>query len=132
MEKAFNSYETMFITDVSIGEDATKATIEKFTTLIGNNAEVVGISNWGKKRLAYPINDMNEGAYTVVTYKADPSFIAELERLFNIDETIMRSLTIKCEHELVAAKVEEAEAVEETAEVVEETVVAEEPAEDAE
>ena len=106
---AFNTYETLFVVNVTAGEEATKATIEKFTTLIGENCEVLNIANWGKKRLAYLIDDMSEGAYTVVTYKSNPSFIAELERLMNIDESVMRSLTIKLEHEPVfkAAVVEE-------------------------
>ena len=116
---AFNSYETLFIVDVTAGEEATAATVNKFTTLISDNGEIIDIANWGKKRLAYLINDMSEGAYTVVTYKADPSFISELERLMNIDESVMRSLTIKLEHEPVA----KAAVVEEVAEVEEVAVV---------
>ena len=84
--------------------------------MISENGEIIEIANWGKKRLAYLINDMSEGAYTVVTYKADPSFISELERLMNIDESVMRSLTLKLEHEPVA-KAAVVEEVVETAEV---------------
>lgn len=113
MENVINSYETLFIADVSNGEEAAKATAEKFTSLIGSNGEIVEVDTWGKRRLAYLINDMSEGYYTVVTYKAAPSFIAELERQFNIDETIMRSMTIRLDFEPVAKK----------AVVVEETVV---------
>ena len=122
---AFNSYETLFIVDVTAGEEATKATVDKFTTLISENGEIIEIANWGKKRLAYLINDMSEGAYTVVTYKSNPSFIAELERQFNIDETIMRSMTVRLDFEPVAKKVvvEEPVASEVVVETVEETVV---------
>lgn len=120
MENVINSYETMFVTDVSAGEEAAKATIDKFTALISANAaEVIEVAQWGKKRLAYPINDMNEGAYTVVTYKSVPSFIAELDRLFNIDENIMRSLTVKLDFEPVA----KAAVVEDAAPVAEEAAV---------
>ena len=108
MENIINSYETLFITDVSNGEEATKATVEKFTGLIASNGEIVEIADWGKRRLAYPINDMNEGYYTVVTHKSPASFLAELDRLFNIDESIMRSMTVKLEHEAVATVKEEA------------------------
>ncbi len=107
MENVFNSYETLFITDVSNGEEATKATVDKFTSLIGSNGEILKVDQWGKRRLAYPINDMPEGYYTVVTHKCAPDFLAELDRLFNIDESIMRSMTVKLEHELVVAAVEE-------------------------
>ena len=108
MEKIINSYETLFITDVSNGEEATKATVEKFTGLIASNAEIIEVAEWGKRRLAYPINDMNEGYYTVVTHKAPADFLAELDRLFNIDESIMRSMTVKLDFEPVkTVKVEE-------------------------
>ena len=126
MENIINSYETLFITDLSNGEEATKATVEKFTGLIGSNGEIVEIADWGKRRLAYPINDMNEGYYTIVTHKSPADFLAELDRLFNIDESIMRSMTVKLEHEPVAAVKEEVaeEVVAEEAAPVEETVEA--------
>ena len=113
MEKIINSYETLFITDLSNGEEAAKATVNKFTGLIGSNGEIVEVAEWGKRRLAYPINDMNEGYYVVVTHKTVPSFLAELDRLFNIDETIMRSLTVKLDFEPVASVKEEVVAEEE-------------------
>ena len=123
MENVINSYETLFIADISSGEEAAKATAEKFTSLIGSNGTIVEVDTWGKRRLAYLINDMSEGYYTVVTYKAAPSFIAELERQFNIDETIMRSMTIRLDFEPVAKKVVVEEVVEEVAvEAVEEAV----------
>ena len=119
MEKVLNSYESLFIVDLSNGEEAAKATVNKFTTLMADNGEIVDIADWGKRRLAYPINDMNEGYYTVVTFKAEASFPAELERLFNIDETVMRSIVLRLEHEAVAKPV--------VAEAVAEEVSAEEP-----
>lgn len=112
MENIINSYETLFITDVSNGDEATKATVEKFTSLIGSNGEIVEVNQWGKRRLAYPINDMNEGYYTVVTHKSSPSFMSELDRLFNIDESIMRSMTVKLDFEPVATVKEEVAAEE--------------------
>ena len=105
MEKVMNSYESLFIVDYSNGEEAAKETVTKFTSLIAENGEIIDIADWGKRRLAYPINDMNEGYYTVVTFKAPASFIAELDRLFNIDEAIMRKLVIRLEHEPTAKPV---------------------------
>ncbi len=129
MEKVINSYENLFIVDVTKGETVTEATVNKFISLIEANAEVVDVAKWGKRRLAYPINDMPEGYYVVVTFKAEPSFPSELERLFNIDETIMRSMVIKLEYDAAekkAAKIAAAEAAAaeaaETEAVTEETV----------
>lgn len=110
MEKVINSYETLFIVSLANGEDAAKATVNKFTSLVAANAEVVSIDDWGKRRLAYPIEDMNEGYYTVVTFKSEGQFPAEVERLMNIDEAVLRSMTIKLEHEPVAKAAPVAEA----------------------
>ena len=115
MEKVLNSYESLFIVDLSNGEEAAKATVTKFTDLIAKNGEIVEIADWGKRRLAYPINDMNEGYYTVVTFKSESSFPVELERLYNIDENVMRNIVLKLEHEPVAKAAVATEAAEEPA-----------------
>ena len=88
--------------------------MSKFTALISNNAEVVEVNEWGKRRLAYPINDKPEGYYVIVTFKSAPEFIHELERKFNIDEAVMRYLVTKLDFEATAKA---AEAVAEEAEV---------------
>ena len=121
MEKINNCCESLFIVDVTGGEEAVKASVEKFLGIINANAEtVIEVAEWGKRRLAYPINDMSEGYYVVVTFKAPAEFPAELERLFNIDERILRSVLVRLEHEPAPkAPVEEAPVVEEVAAEVE-------------
>ncbi len=103
MEKINNYYESLFIADVTGGEEALKATVAKFVGLIENNAErVIEVNEWGKRRLAYPINDKPEGYYVVVTFQGKPEFPAEFERLCHIDENILRSLVIRLDFEPVA------------------------------
>ena len=104
MEKVINSYECLFIVDVTVGDDATNATVNKFMSLVEANAEVVDVAKWGKRRLAYPINDMPEGYYVVVTFKSAPEFPSEMDRLFNIDETIMRSMIVKLDYDAAEKK----------------------------
>ena len=123
MEKVINSYECLFIVDVTAGDDVTNATVNKFMSLVEANAEVVDVAKWGKRRLAYPINDMPEGYYVVVTFKAEPTFPSELERVFNIDETLMRSMVIRLEYDAAEKKAAKL-ATEEATEAVEETVEA--------
>ncbi len=94
MELTNKNYETLFVVDMTNGEDSVKALVEKFTELIKNNGEITSVNEWGKRRLAYPINDMNEGFYVLVEFTAPASFVAELERIFNITEGIMRSIVI--------------------------------------
>ena len=107
MEKIINSYESMLIVSLANGEEAAKATVNKFTGLITANAEVIQIDEWGKRRLAYPIEDMTEGYYTVATFKSEGAFPAELQRLMNIDESVMRVMVIKLDYEAVAKPAEE-------------------------
>ncbi len=125
MEKVINSYECLFIADVTKGDEVTTATVNKFMSLVEANAEVVDVADWGKRRLAYPINDMPEGYYTVVTFKSAPEFPSELERLFNIDESIMRSMVIRLDYDAAEKKaakvVAEEAAAEEIAEAAEAT-----------
>ena len=123
MEKVINTYENLFIVSLANGEAAAKETVNKFTTLIANNAEIVEVADWGKRRLAYLINDESEGYYTVVTFKTASDFPAELDRLFNIDENVMRSMTIKLDVKAIertnaAKKAPVAEVVEVAEEVV--------------
>lgn len=126
MEKVINTYENLFIVSLANGEEAAKETVNKFTTLIANNAEIVEVAEWGRRRLAYLINDESEGYYTVVTFKTASDFPAELDRLFNIDENVMRSMTIKLDVKAIeknnAAKKARVAEVVEVAEVAEEVV----------
>ena len=95
MEKVMNSYETLFVVDCSLGEDAVKELVNKFTTLIADNGAIDSVDEWGKRRLAYPINDKNDGYYVLVNFKSEGSFTAELERIFGITEGILRSIVIR-------------------------------------
>ena len=110
-----NNYEVLFIINPTLAEDEIKAAQDKFINLIKENGEIQEINEWGKRRLAYPINDIQEGYYVLVYFAADAEFPAELNRRFNIDDAIMRGMVIARED----AKVPETVA----APVVEETVV---------
>ena len=95
MEKVIANYETLFIVDATLEEEAQKALIEKFSTLISENGEIDTVNEWGKRKLAYPINDMTEGYYVLINFKAETSFVAELERVYNMTDGIMRSMVVR-------------------------------------
>ena len=97
MAKIISSYETMFIVDLALGEEGVKALIGKFTDLIAKNGTVEEVNEWGSRKLAYPINDVNEGYYVLVNFKSAPEFPAELERVFGITEGIMRYMVTRVE-----------------------------------
>lgn len=102
MEKIINSYETLFVIDPDLAEDATKALVEKFTKLIAENGEILETNEWGKKKLAYPINDKTEGYYVLVNFKSEGTLPSELERIFGITEGIMRSIVIRLDEKKTA------------------------------
>ncbi|MBQ3184276.1 MAG: 30S ribosomal protein S6 [Clostridia bacterium] len=135
MAKAYTNYETIFVCDITRGEEAVKALVDKFVTLIKSNGEVTEVNEWGKRRLAYPINDMTEGYYTFVTFSAPQAFVAELERRYHINDGIMRSIVVKADDKAsmpqraVAEAAPVAEDAKEEAPAVEEAPVAEEAAE---
>ncbi len=95
MAKITSKYETIYVVDPTIGEDAAKELVEKFRALIESNATIDKIDNWGKRRLAYPINDITEGYYTLINFTSEHAFPVELERIFNITDGILRSIVIR-------------------------------------
>ena len=95
MEKVINNYETIFVINPSLDEEATKAVVEKFKTLIEQNGTVESVDEWGKRRLAYPINYITEGYYVLVNFASEAQFPAELERIYKITDDIIRSIVVK-------------------------------------
>ncbi len=93
MAKLSQSYETIMVFSCK-NEEAIPALIEKFTTLINENATEVSVEDWGKKRLAYPINYETEGYYVLVNFTSVPSFPAELDRIYNITDGVIRSMIV--------------------------------------
>ncbi len=96
-EKILHSYETIFIIDAGLEEEAVKAVQTKFTDLIAKNGTVNAVDEWGKRRLAYEINDKTEGYYVLVDFTAEADFPKELDRNFKINDNILRAIIIRKE-----------------------------------
>ena len=79
--------------------------MEKFTGLIAANGETIDVAEWGKRRLAYPINKENEGVYTLINFTSEADFPAELDRVYKITDGVLRSMIVAKE-EAVPAKAE--------------------------
>lgn len=92
-----NRYELTYIIDGAVEENTRKELVEKFSELIKQNGgEIEKVDEtWGKRHLAYPINDKAEGYYVLVTFQAEPDLPREIERNMGINENILRSLIIK-------------------------------------
>ena len=94
MAKLNANYEAVYILDPNLGEEATAALVTKFKTLVENNGTLTEVDEWGKRHLAYPINDLNEGYYVLMTFTADAAFPAELDRVLRITDGVMRSMIV--------------------------------------
>ena len=87
-------YETMLVTSAALDEEATTALVGKFKSLIEANGTIEAVDEWGKRRLAYPINDEEEGVYTVIKFTSEPSFPAELDRVYKITDGVLRTMIV--------------------------------------
>ena len=94
-EKILNSYETIFIIDASLDEESVKGLQEKFTSLIEKNGTVESVDEWGKRRLAYPIDYKTEGYYVLVNFTAPATLPSELERVMRITDGVVRFMVVK-------------------------------------
>ena len=91
-------YETIYIINPEFEEDAIKELVDKFKALIEEQGgQVSDIDEWGKRRLAYPINDHREGYYFLMNFTANPETAQDLERVYKITNGLMRYLIIKKE-----------------------------------
>ena len=95
VQKMVNKYEAAMIFSVANGDDSVNALKEKFAELIAKHGNVENVDDWGKRRLAYLINDEAEGYYVFTTFTSEPSFPAELERVAGITDGVLRAMVIK-------------------------------------
>ncbi len=88
-------YEAAMIFSVAKGEEATLALKEKFNDLIAKNGTIENVDDWGKRRLAYLIDDEAEGYYVFFNFESESTFPAELERIAKITDGVLRLMVIK-------------------------------------
>ena len=97
MAKVSGSYEVLYLLNPTLGEEDTAALVARFKELAESRGTVTEVDEWGKRRLAYPINDLEEGYYVLMTFSSDPAFPAELDRLMRINVSVMRSIIVSKE-----------------------------------
>ena len=95
MAKISGNYEVVYIIDPAQGEEAIAATVEKFKALAEQHGcSAVEVEEWGKRKLAYEINDRTEGYYVLMNFTSAPAFPKELDRILGITDGIMRSMIV--------------------------------------
>ena len=91
-----NQYDVLYIIVPDLDEEATRASVDKFKGIVeSNGGEVVTVDEWGKRKLAYEINDLTDGDYTLINFHADPTQIAELDRVLRITDAVVRHMIVR-------------------------------------
>ena len=102
MAKLSERYEAVVVFSVK-EEDNVPALVTKFSDLIKGNAQLDSVDEWGRRKLAYPINYETDGYYVLYTFTAKPDVPAEFERVINITDGVLRSLVVLKQGETTAA-----------------------------
>lgn len=93
-----NKYESIFIINPEVGEEKRKELIEKLKGIItSGGGKLLGLDEWGVRRLAYPVKGCEEGYYCFLNLEATPAVIESLERNYRITEEIIKYLSVRIE-----------------------------------
>ena len=88
--------ELLFFVSPSIDEETRAATMKRVeTTIAAGNGAIDNVDDWGKRKLAYEINGLTDGDYTLIDFHAEPENIAELDRVLRITDAIVRHMIVK-------------------------------------
>ena len=90
-----SKYEAVVVISVKNGDEATQSLVAKFKALVEANGTLESVDEWGKRKLAYEIDDEAEGYYVLFNFESEPAFPAEFERIANITDGVLRSLVVK-------------------------------------
>lgn len=102
-EKKLNIYETVIIVSASLEDEDIEKILKRYEEFFkNNNVEIIEIEKWGRKRMAYHIKKVRTGYYFLIRYKCEGSFVKKLERTLQIDEQILRYLTIRLDKKALA------------------------------
>lgn len=90
------AYELLFFVDPTITDEARAGVMKRIEiALTENGGQVDNVDNWGKRKLAYEIDKLTEGDYTLVNFHADPTQIAELDRVLRINDAVKRHMIVR-------------------------------------
>lgn len=90
------AYELLFFVDPTITDEARAGVMKRIeVALTENGGQVDNVDNWGKRKLAYEIDKLTDGDYTLVNFHADPTQIAELDRVLRINDAVKRHMIVR-------------------------------------
>lgn len=91
------TYELMYILNPTIGEEKIELEMQRIQNIVETQGKIIDVDVWGRRKLAYEIQDEQEGYYVLVHFESEPNFPKEVERLLKISDNVMRYLIVLCE-----------------------------------
>ncbi|MDR2035763.1 MAG: 30S ribosomal protein S6 [Coriobacteriales bacterium] len=90
------AYELLFFVDPSIEEEAREALLARIdSTITSQDGVIDSVEPWGKRKLAFEVNKLQDGDYTLINFHADPTSIAELDRVLRITDAVIRFMIVR-------------------------------------
>jgi small subunit ribosomal protein S6 len=88
------TYELMYVLNPAIGDDNIKAEMDRIQSIVETQGKIHDTDVWGRRKLAYEIQDEQEGYYVLVHFESEPDFPKEVERLLKISDSVLRYLIV--------------------------------------
>jgi len=89
------AYELLFFTDPTLGEEDREATLAKIdSTITTQGGNVDNVNNWGRRKLAYQVDHLSDGDYTLIDFHSIPANIAEIDRVLRITDAVKRFIIV--------------------------------------
>lgn len=101
--KRLNTYETVIIVSASLEDEDIEKILKRYEEFFkNNNVEILEVERWGRKRMAYHIKKIRTGYYFLIRFRSEGSFIKKFERALQLDEQILRYLTVRLDKKALA------------------------------
>ena len=90
------AYELLFFVNPSISDEVRAGVMKRIdSTIVDNGGVIDSVEDWGKRKLAYAIDKLTEGDYTLINFQMDPASIAELDRVLRIMDGVVRFMIVR-------------------------------------
>ena len=90
------AYELLFFVNPSIDDETRLAANKRIdNTITEQGGKIINVEEWGKKKLAFEIDGMTDGDYTLIDFQTEPEAIAELDRVLRIMDAVVRFMIVR-------------------------------------
>ena len=89
------AYELLYFVEPTCNEETRASVMKRIEVALGETGKVDSVEDWGKRKLAFEVDDLTEGDYTLINFHADPTVIAELDRVLRINDAVKRHMIVR-------------------------------------